>query len=154
LNRITELLSGYVELDRSNWLRSPVVRFVKAVRGFQCGLRIEVIYIPKEEWYKMLKRKQVKQLKCRWKVPRELKVGIKLNKHHRTYLVELKNDNILHKNVGNRQIKYLNNIIEQDNRSISRIVNSMLGFQSFRSANKTLKEIEAMNMIKKDKSII
>ena len=30
----------------------------------------------------------------------------------------------------------------------------MLGFQSFRSANKTLKGIEAMNMIKKDKSII
>jgi transposase-like protein len=53
------------------------------------------------------------------------------------------------KNVGIRQIKYLNNIIEQDHRSIKRIVNPMLGFQSFRSANKTLKGIEAMNMIKK-----
>ena len=62
---------------------------------------------------------------------------------------ELKNDKILHKNVEIRQIKYLNNIIEQDHRSIKRIVNSMLGFQSFRSANKTLKGIEAMNMIKK-----
>jgi len=30
----------------------------------------------------------------------------------------------------------------------------MLGFQSLRTANKTLKEIDAMNMIKKDKSII
>ena len=30
-----------------------------------------------------------------------------------------------------------------------RIVNLMLGFQSFLSANKTLKGIEAMNMIKK-----
>jgi transposase-like protein len=62
---------------------------------------------------------------------------------------ELKNDKILLKNVGIRQIKYLNNIIEQDHRSIKRIVNPMLGFQSFRSANKTLKGIEAMNMIKK-----
>ena len=53
------------------------------------------------------------------------------------------------KNVGIRQIKYLNNIIEQDHRSIKRIVNPMLGFKSFRSANKTLKGIEAMNMIKK-----
>ena len=53
------------------------------------------------------------------------------------------------KNVGIRQIKYLNNIIEQDHRSIKRIVNPMLGFQSFQSANKTLKGIEAMNMIKK-----
>ena len=62
---------------------------------------------------------------------------------------ELKNDKILPKNVGIRQIKYLNNIIEQDHRSIKRIVNPMLGFQSFRSADKTLKGIEAMNMIKK-----
>jgi len=62
---------------------------------------------------------------------------------------ELKNDKILPKKVGIRQIKYLNNIIEQDHRSIKRIVNPMLGFQSFRSANKTLKGIEAMNMIKK-----
>jgi IS6 family transposase len=62
---------------------------------------------------------------------------------------ELKNDKILPKNVGIRQIKYLNNIIEQDHRSIKRIVNLMLGFQSFRSADKTLKGIEAMNMIKK-----
>jgi transposase-like protein len=62
---------------------------------------------------------------------------------------KLKNDKILPKNVGIRQIKYLNNIIEQDHRSIKRIVNPMLGFQSFQSANKTLKGIEAMNMIKK-----
>jgi len=62
---------------------------------------------------------------------------------------ELKNDKILPKNVGIRQIKYLNNIIEQDHRSIKRIVNPMLGFQSFQSANKTLKGIEAMNMIRK-----
>ena len=62
---------------------------------------------------------------------------------------KLKIDTILPKNVGVRQIKYLNNIIEQDHRSIKRIVNPMLGFQSFRSANKTLKGIEAMNMIKK-----
>ena len=61
----------------------------------------------------------------------------------------MKNDKILHTNVGIRQVKYLNNIIEQDHRSIKRIVNPMLGFQSFRSASKTLKGIEAMNMIKK-----
>ena len=64
---------------------------------------------------------------------------------------ELKNDKILHKDVGIRQIKYLNNIIEQDHRSIKRIVNSMLGFQSFLSANKTLKRIEAMNIKKTSK---
>jgi len=62
---------------------------------------------------------------------------------------ELKNDKILPISVGIRQIKYLNNIIEQDHRSIKRIINPMLGFQSFQYANKTLKGIEAMNMIKK-----
>jgi transposase-like protein len=62
---------------------------------------------------------------------------------------KLKNEKNLFKNVEIRQIRYLNNIIEQDHRSIKRIVNPMLGFQSFRSANKTLKGIEAMNMIKK-----
>ncbi len=60
----------------------------------------------------------------------------------------------LPKNVEIRQVKYLSNIIEQDHRSIKRIVRSMLGFQSFSSASKTLKGIEAMNMVKKDKSII
>jgi IS6 family transposase len=44
---------------------------------------------------------------------------------------ELKNDKILPKNVGIRQIKYLNNIIEQDHRSIKRIANPMLGFSVF-----------------------
>ncbi|MDR7667318.1 DDE-type integrase/transposase/recombinase, partial [Methanosarcina sp. Z-7115] len=62
---------------------------------------------------------------------------------------ELKNDKILPINVGIRQIKYLNNIIEQDHRSIKRIINPMLGFQSFRSVNNTLKGIEAVNMIQK-----
>jgi transposase, IS6 family len=62
---------------------------------------------------------------------------------------KLKNDKIMTENVDIRQIKYLNNIIKQDHRSIKRIVNPILGFQSFRSAIKTLKGIEAMNMIKK-----
>jgi IS6 family transposase len=61
---------------------------------------------------------------------------------------ELKNDRILPKNVSLRQIKYLNNIVEQDHRSIKRIVRPMLGFQSFYTAIKTLKGIEIMNMLK------
>jgi transposase-like protein len=61
---------------------------------------------------------------------------------------ELKNDRILPKNVSLRQINYLNNIVEQDHRSIKRIVRPMLGFQSFYTAIKTLKGIEIMNMLK------
>ena len=62
---------------------------------------------------------------------------------------ELKNEKNLSKNVEIRQTRYLNNIIEQDHRSIKRIIVPMLGFQFFRSASKTLKGIEAMNMVKK-----
>ena len=67
---------------------------------------------------------------------------------------ELKNDRILPQNVNLRQIKYLNNIVEQDHRSIKRIVRPMLGFQSFNTAIKTLKGIEIMHMIKKDRLIL
>ena len=62
---------------------------------------------------------------------------------------ELTNDRILPQNVNLRQIKYLNNIVEQDHRYIKRIVRPMLGFQSFNTAIKTLKGIEIMYMIKK-----
>ena len=63
---------------------------------------------------------------------------------------ELKNNRILPKNVRIRQIKYLNNIVEQEHRSIKQIVRPMLGFQSFCTAIKTLKGIEIMNMIRKE----
>ncbi len=61
----------------------------------------------------------------------------------------LKNEKKLSKRVEIRQVKYLNNIVEQDHRSIKRIIAPMLSFQSFRSESKVLKGIEALNMIKK-----
>jgi putative transposase len=48
-----------------------------------------------------------------------------------------------------RQIKYLNNIVEQDHRAIKRLARPMLGFKSFRSAAVTLTGIELMRMIRK-----
>jgi transposase-like protein len=48
-----------------------------------------------------------------------------------------------------RQIKYLNNLVEQDHRAIKRIIRSMLGFKSCRSAEITLSGIELMHVIKK-----
>jgi transposase-like protein len=52
-----------------------------------------------------------------------------------------------------RQIKYLNNLVEQDHRAIKRIVRPMLGFKSFRSARTTLQGIELMHMIKKGQMV-
>jgi transposase-like protein len=62
---------------------------------------------------------------------------------------ELKNEKNLFKNVEIRQTRYLNNMIKQDHRSIKRIIVPMLGFQFFHSASKTLKGIEAINIVKK-----
>ena len=48
-----------------------------------------------------------------------------------------------------RQIKYLNNIVEQDHRGVKRVTRPMLGFKSFEAAHDTLVGIELMHMIKK-----
>ena len=53
-----------------------------------------------------------------------------------------------------RQIKYLNNIVEQDHRAIKRLTRSMLGFKSFWSAAVTLAGIELMHMIRKGQWLI
>ena len=48
-----------------------------------------------------------------------------------------------------RQVKYLNNIIEQDHRFIKRLVKPGLGFWSFGTAWRTLQGYEIMHMIRK-----
>ena len=48
-----------------------------------------------------------------------------------------------------RQIKYLLNLIEQDNRAAKRIVRPMLGFKSWPCACILIAGIETMHMIKK-----
>ena len=48
-----------------------------------------------------------------------------------------------------RQVKYLNNLVEQDHRAIKRVTRPMLGFKSFRAATGVLAGIELMHMIRK-----
>ncbi len=47
------------------------------------------------------------------------------------------------------QVKYLNNIIEQDHRSVKRLTRAMMGFKAFHSAEATLEGIETAHMIRK-----
>lgn len=49
-----------------------------------------------------------------------------------------------------RQIKYLNNILEQDHRFIKRITKLMMGFKAFHSASATIAGIEVAHMIRKN----
>ena len=53
-----------------------------------------------------------------------------------------------------RQIKYLNNIVEQDHRAIKRQTRPMLGFKSFWSAAVTLAGVELMHMIRKGQVLL
>ena len=48
-----------------------------------------------------------------------------------------------------RQVKYLNNIVEQDHRRIKRLIRPGLGFGGFWTARRTLTGMEAMAMIRK-----
>jgi putative transposase len=52
-----------------------------------------------------------------------------------------------------RQIKYLNNICEQDHRFIKKRTRPMLGFKNFHSAKATISGIENIRMIQKGKII-
>jgi putative transposase len=47
------------------------------------------------------------------------------------------------------KVKYLNNIIEQDDRFIKKITKPMMGFKAFHSAGATLAGIETADMIRK-----
>jgi len=53
-----------------------------------------------------------------------------------------------------RQIKYLNNMAEQDHRAVKRITKPMMGFKSFRAAGHVVAGIELMHMIRKGQMII
>ena len=53
-----------------------------------------------------------------------------------------------------RQVKYLNNIVEQDHRAVKRVTKPMLNFKSFRAAKCVLAGIELMHMIRKGQMTI
>lgn len=47
------------------------------------------------------------------------------------------------------QVKYLNNIVEQDHRFVKKLTRPMMGFKAFHSASATLEGIETAHMIRK-----
>jgi transposase-like protein len=53
-----------------------------------------------------------------------------------------------------RQVKYLNNIVEQDHRAVKRITKPMMGFKSFHAARNVLAGIELMHMIGKGQMMV
>jgi IS6 family transposase len=62
---------------------------------------------------------------------------------------EMKKDGVLWRRSRLRQVKYLNNIVEQDHRSVTRLSRPGLGFGGFWTARRTLAGYEAMAMMRK-----
>jgi transposase, IS6 family len=64
-------------------------------------------------------------------------------------VADMKKDAELWRRSRLRQVKYLNNIVEQDHRRIKRLTGPGLGFAGFWTARRTLAGFEAMAMIRK-----
>ena len=62
---------------------------------------------------------------------------------------EMKKDGELWRRSRLRQVKYLNNIVEQDHRALKRRINAKQGFRSFEGARRTIPGYEAMHMIRR-----
>jgi len=71
---------------------------------------------------------------------------------HKAYppaFAELQAEEILPISTQLRQTKYLNNVIEQDQRSLQRLIKLGLGFKSFTTGRRTIKGYEAMQIWRK-----
>jgi IS6 family transposase len=62
---------------------------------------------------------------------------------------ELKAAGQIPENCELRQVKYLNNVVEQDHRFVKRLVKPGMGFFSFQTAWRTIQGYEIMNMMRK-----
>lgn len=105
-------------------------------------------YLSKTRDYKDAKRFFRKALRS-LHVSKPRVITVDKNPAYPIAIEELKNEKEMPLGIQIRQVKYLNNIVEQDHRFIKKRVRSMLGSKSFRTATCILSGIEAMHMIKK-----
>ena len=76
-------------------------------------------------------------------------VNVDKNRAYPAAIEALKADGTLPSRARLRQCKYLNNIVEQDHRTVKKRVWLAKGYGSFQSAWQTLQGIETMHMINK-----
>ena len=81
--------------------------------------------------------------------PRPRVINVDGNPSYPKVISELKRAGELGRRCRCRPVRYLNNIVEQDHRSIKRRVRACQGFRSFASAARTIQGIETVNMIRK-----
>ena len=105
-------------------------------------------YLSKKRNHKAAKRFFKKALQP-FHVSKPRTITIDKNPAYLVAITKLKKEKKVPLGTQIRQIKYLNNVVEQDHRFIKKRVRSMLGFKSFGTATYILAGVEAMHMIKK-----
>jgi transposase, IS6 family len=76
-------------------------------------------------------------------------INVDKNAAYPKAMADLKATGVLPESVELRQVKYLNNLIEQDHRFIKRLVKPGMGFFSVETAERMLQGYEVMHMIRK-----
>ena len=76
-------------------------------------------------------------------------INVDKNAAYPKAIAALKAAGTLPERVELRQVKYLNNLVEQDHRFIKRLVKPGMGFFSFETAGRTLQGYEVMHMLRK-----
>jgi transposase, IS6 family len=76
-------------------------------------------------------------------------INVDKNAAYPKAVAELKAAGVLPQQVELRQVKYLNNLIEQDHRFIKRLTKPGMGFFSFETGWRTLQGYAIMNMLRK-----
>jgi IS6 family transposase len=74
-------------------------------------------------------------------------INVDKNPSYPPAIEQIKKSNTLPEDTQLRQVKYLNNMIEQDHRGVKHLINPGMSFSSFNSARRTIKGYEAMNMM-------
>jgi IS6 family transposase len=81
--------------------------------------------------------------------PRPRVINVDGNPSYPKVISELKQTGELGRRCRCRPVRYLNNVVKQDQRAAKRRVRAMQGFRPFHSARRTLQGIETVNMIHK-----
>ncbi|GHO80238.1 IS6 family transposase [Ktedonobacter sp. SOSP1-85] len=76
-------------------------------------------------------------------------INVDKNAAYPKAIADLKAAGVLPEHVELRQVKYLNNLIEQDHRFIKRLTKPGMGFFTFATAWRTLQGYEIMNILRK-----
>ncbi|MFJ7941884.1 IS6 family transposase [Peribacillus sp. NPDC096622] len=76
-------------------------------------------------------------------------ITVDKNPAYSVAIQEAKEEKRMPEGIQIRQVKYLNNIVEQVHRFIKKRVCSMLGFKSYETATSILSGVEAMHMLKR-----